>query len=1261
VKLTGDTTTTGTGVARLAAVTLAELDNPWLEIPPQGTATSSAVVSGSIAKVNGATVDLTAEGTADWIQFPWTSAATSTGGVMPDHARKAGGSSLLTSPVYVTAVNGATNDFQIMGDANLKWTSTDTDPDHPAISTGWTSSSDHPKVGLIRRGIGNGIEFSVDPGDGEQRLNVYFGAYLAEGKVEVLVNDTVEWFGTFADTSSGEPRDAFRAAIVLDTVPGDVVKVRMTRSAMANVNSAAALLGATLSRAKVTSASLTKVNGQTVDLTAEGGTDWIQFSGSTPTAGVMPDYARKAGGSALTGPAYIDTVTANADYEIMNSANLTWTAIDADPDHPAISPGWTSSSSHPGVGLMRRGVGNGVEFTVDPGTGPQQLDVYLGAYRGTGRIEVVVNGTVEWSAPVVDTSSNEPRDAFKAAIVLNAAPGDTVRVRVTVASVDGNMACVALLGATLAPVAAPLPAGTAIEAERFLHKSPGRLIQIESNTSTVVPKNLGYGYPGAWVSYPVDVEEPGIYQVTFEYASDSAKNPSMVLTLDGRPVGQVPSFAAHEGWSTWLELSTQITMTAGVHALKWAAASDVPNMRTLSFVKVADLSDVAALTSVSPSLVVDNTAKTVRLGNFTAASIRSVLRADDNGSYVIVEADGTTPVTSGRLVPGQKIVVTSSDWTATETYTVIAGAAASVRLGVSPVAVAAGETVGLSAKTYDADGNLVEELLGSAVEYASSGPDDVILDGAFTPTVAGPREITATAGGLVSAPVTVTVNPGAASEVRVVAPVMESVVGIPVTLAFASYDEFGNHVAVVSASDVTVSSSEVTDTFDAATSSVSVTKPGQRTITVTVAGLMAGTVDLSFADTFVHQVVNELVGAIAGARAVFGSEAQFTAESWAELVDAVHAGQVLVDANATDVAAIQAATSAIHAKVAGLVPRPSVVSDAALRALVTATGSRVSSDYTPESWSVFASARSAAEALVGDTTATQDQVDAAVAALQTAVTGLMRAPVPVTKDALAAMETVALTHVEAEYTVETWAPFALALAEVQRLSSLATATQIDVDAAVTQLQTTMAGLVRVIPPAVASKAALEAVLGAVARLDETRFTAESWKALAQAVTRAQIVVANPSASQGEVNAAVTALLGAWSTAVVVTKTEVRTEVKTERVQVPVSSQDTPPIAAPKADAVTTSVAVSGVKFTKGTRPKVTVTVNVADGAVRGKVAIRVNGKVVKVVNVIQAKTVVQIPVKYAKTIKVRAKYRPITADHGTIKYSPAKKITTKKR
>ncbi|MDR1790696.1 MAG: hypothetical protein LBR20_03400, partial [Propionibacteriaceae bacterium] len=66
------------------------------------------------------------------------------------------------------------------------------------------------------------------------------------------------------------------------------------------------------------------------------------------------------------------------------------------------------------------------------------------------------------------------------------------------------------------------------------------------------------------------------------------------------------------------------------------------------------------------------------------------------------------------------------------------------------------------------------------------------------------------------------------------------------------------------------------------------------------------------------------------------------------------------------------------------------------------------------------------------------------------------------------------------------------------------------------------------------------------------------------------------------------------------------------------------------------------------------------GVAKGKIAVYVNGKKVKTVKVINKNTVITLPKKYSKAIKVKAKYIPkSTAKNGTAKTSAVKTVKVK--
>jgi len=135
-----------------------------------------------------------------------------------------------------------------------------------------------------------------------------------------------------------------------------------------------------------------------------------------------------------------------------------------------------------------------------------------------------------------------------------------------------------------------------------------------------------------------------------------------------------------------------------------------------------------------------------------------------------------------------------------------------------------------------------------------------------------------------------------------------------------------------------------------------------------------------------------------------------------------------------------------------------VPSKTALNALITEAETKVEAGYTPASWAPFATALATAKTIQAKTGATSAEITSAITALQTAMDNLVPA-VAADKAALNALITTANTKVQAGYTSASWTPFAAALADAKATSAATNATQTEVDAAKTALQTAMDGLV----------------------------------------------------------------------------------------------------------------------------------------------------------------------------------------------------------
>ncbi len=116
-----------------------------------------------------------------------------------------------------------------------------------------------------------------------------------------------------------------------------------------------------------------------------------------------------------------------------------------------------------------------------------------------------------------------------------------------------------------------------------------------------------------------------------------------------------------------------------------------------------------------------------------------------------------------------------------------------------------------------------------------------------------------------------------------------------------------------------------------------------------------------------------------------------------------------------------------------------------------------------------------------------------------------------------------------KYTADSWKTFADAMAHAKAVIADDSATQQDVDNALKALTDAYAGLTEKTPePAPVSKSELDKKIKAIEaeKLDESKYTAESWKAFETALAHAKAVIASDSATQQDVDAALGALTSA---------------------------------------------------------------------------------------------------------------------------------------
>ncbi len=229
-------------------------------------------------------------------------------------------------------------------------------------------------------------------------------------------------------------------------------------------------------------------------------------------------------------------------------------------------------------------------------------------------------------------------------------------------------------------------------------------------------------------------------------------------------------------------------------------------------------------------------------------------------------------------------------------------------------------------------------------------------------------------------------------------------------------------------------------------------------------------------------------------------------------------GDFVVTLTDADIASGDSGSGA--ATVAGAVGTESVTGTSAadktaLVEAITADAALVEADYTADSWTAFAAALTAAQGVNDQADASQENVDAALTALNDAAAALVKVT---DKTALnAAIEQVGALQ-EKDYTAASWKVLTTALSTAKTVADKADATQEEVDAALSPLYDAMGALVKL-----ADKTSLTAAIDAASTLNEKGYTAESWSAVSSALEKAKSLNEQEDAAQKDVDAAAQAL------------------------------------------------------------------------------------------------------------------------------------------
>jgi hypothetical protein len=92
--------------------------------------------------------------------------------------------------------------------------------------------------------------------------------------------------------------------------------------------------------------------------------------------------------------------------------------------------------------------------------------------------------------------------------------------------------------------------------------------------------NIGWTTPGEWVAYTVNVTRAGTYTVTLRVAATSSKTVDVSFAGATTVQRSVP-VSNTGGWQSWRDVSTSMTLKAGVHVLRIQFPAGGVNLRQI--------------------------------------------------------------------------------------------------------------------------------------------------------------------------------------------------------------------------------------------------------------------------------------------------------------------------------------------------------------------------------------------------------------------------------------------------------------------------------------------------------------------------------------------------------------------------------------------------------------------------------------------------------------------------------------------------------
>ena len=203
---------------------------------------------------------------------------------------------------------------------------------------------------------------------------------------------------------------------------------------------------------------------------------------------------------------------------------------------------------------------------------------------------------------------------------------------------------------------------------------------------------------------------------------------------------------------------------------------------------------------------------------------------------------------------------------------------------------------------------------------------------------------------------------------------------------------------------------------------------------------------------------------------------------------------------------------------------------------LAAANSKVSTDFSPATWSALEKAKKAAQAVEDNATATQTQIDEAAKKLKAAIDALN-----VDKTKLQEQITIAETKQEADYSPTTWNNFKNAEIKAKEINNQTTPLpkQSEIDAATKALQDAIKALA-------VDKTALQNAINTANSKRKEEYTTQTWKALEEALAAANTVNADKATTQSKVNAATEKLKEAIKNLVPLTEKPILKFVNTDK-------------------------------------------------------------------------------------------------------------------